>query len=215
MAKVTLMHNTPLRVCAHAVRTCWQSFGRGDDGGPKDRELIDKVGNKFKHSSTLEHLVYTMYIQDISRALLQELARHRIASLSVKSTRYTLKELKDEPRLCICNTHERSDIEKKYLVQTGVIGVDVSSGKALMSLQELILAGVPNDKAKFALPDAYKTELTWTINARSLQNFLYLRTSTAAMWEIRKLAYAVYDALPEDHKYLYAGCMTSRGDTSS
>ena len=72
-----------------------------------------------------------------------------------------------------------------------------------------------DDKAKFALPDAYKTELTWTINARSLQNFLYLRTSTAAMWEIRKLAYAVYDALPEDHKYLYAGCMTSRGDTSS
>ena len=57
--------------------------------GPKDRELIDRVGNKHKHSSTLEHLVYTFDIEGVSRALLQELARHRMASLSVKSTRCT------------------------------------------------------------------------------------------------------------------------------
>jgi len=65
--------------------------------GKKDKELIHRVGNKMKHASTLEHLVYTFYIQGISRACLQELARHRIASLSVKSTRYTTsRELKFE-----------------------------------------------------------------------------------------------------------------------
>jgi thymidylate synthase (FAD) len=64
--------------------------------GENDKKLINKVGNKNKHSSTLEHLTYNFHIYDISRALLQELARHRIASLSVKSTRYTLKELKNE-----------------------------------------------------------------------------------------------------------------------
>jgi len=37
--------------------------------------------------------------------LLQELARHRIASLSVKSTRYTLKELKD------CKPFDTTDYE--------------------------------------------------------------------------------------------------------
>ena len=94
--KVTLNYYTPLIFCANAIRTCWQSFDKSDEGGEKDRELIDRVGNKFKHASTLEHLVYNFYIQGISRALLQELARHRIASLSVKSTRYTLKELKNE-----------------------------------------------------------------------------------------------------------------------
>ena len=94
--KITLQHHTPLIFCANAIRTCWQSFDKSDEGGEKDRELIDRVGNKFKHASTLEHLVYNFYIQGISRALLQELARHRIASLSVKSTRYTLKELKNE-----------------------------------------------------------------------------------------------------------------------
>ncbi len=62
----------------------------------KDKELINRVGNKFKHSSTLEHLNYTFYIQGISRACLQEVARHRHTSPSVKSTRYTLKELKND-----------------------------------------------------------------------------------------------------------------------
>ena len=93
--KVTLLHSTPLNVCSHAIRTCWQSFDKSDDGGEKDLALIDRVGNKYKHASTLEHIHYNFFIQGISRALLQELARHRMASLSVKSTRYTLKELKE------------------------------------------------------------------------------------------------------------------------
>ena len=205
---VKLLHFTPLWVCAHAVRTCWQSFGRSDDGGPKDLALIDKVGNKFKHASTLEHLNYTFYIQDISRALLQELARHRIASLSVKSTRYTLKELKDEE---LITSMEQAS---KFCVMTGEEVVDRATCLALRELQMLVMSGIPNDKAKFALPDAYKTELTWTINARSLQNFLSLRTAPGAMWEIRRLAYAVHEALPEDHKYLYAGSVHKEADSA-
>jgi len=60
---ITLMHHTPLETCAHAIRTCWQSFDNSDEGGEKDKALIDRVGNKYKHASTLEHLVYTFYIQ--------------------------------------------------------------------------------------------------------------------------------------------------------
>lgn len=211
MIRAKLMHNTPLSICSHAVRTCWQSHDRSDNGGPKDQELIHKVGNKYKHASTLEHLVYTFYLDNISRALLQELARHRIASLSVKSTRYTLKELKDEEPFNkaieaggrtyqLTEHYERA---QKYLVMTGIVPVDVATINALEALRQLIADGIPNDVAKFALPDAYKTELTWSINARSLQNFLYLRTATSAMWEIRLLAYDIFDALPDDHKFLF------------
>ncbi len=199
LMKVTLLHYTPLPIAAHAIRTCWQSFDKSDGGGPKDQELIDRVGNKYKHASTLEHLVYTFYIQGISRALLQELARHRMASLSVKSTRYTLKELKNaEP-------FDENDFEgaSKYIVLTGNELVDSMSIKALNNLQKVLQEGVSNDFAKYCLPECYKTELTWTINARSLQNFLALRSSKSALWEIRKLAFAIFDALPEDHKYLY------------
>ena len=51
--QITLLNCNELSICSHAIRTCWQSFERGDNGGEKDKELIDRVGNKFKHASTL------------------------------------------------------------------------------------------------------------------------------------------------------------------
>ncbi len=197
--KVTLMHYTPLNICSHAIRTCWQSFNQSDSGGEKDKALIDRVGNKYKHSSTLEHLSFSFYIQGISRACLMELTRHRIASYSVKSTRYTLKELKNiEPF--------REDDYKganKFIVLTGNPMVDSASIKALNNLQTILKSGISNDIAKYALPESYKTELTWTINARSLQNFLQLRSSKSALWEIRELANMIYNNLPTEHQYLF------------
>lgn len=197
--KVTLLNHTPLVICSNAIRTCWQSFDKSDDGGEADMALIDRVGNKFKHSSTLEHITYNFYIAGVSRALLQELARHRMASLSVKSTRYTLKELK-----------ECGDIDyDKFLVVTGNEAVDSASRMALDNLQRILQSGVGNDIAKYCLPESYKTELSWTINARSLQNFLSLRSSKAALWEIRNLAFSIYEELPDEHKYLFEKCVNS------
>ena len=195
----TLLQHTSLEVCASAIRTCWQSFDKSDAGGEKDKELIDRVGNKFKHASTLEHLVYTFYIKGISRALLQELARHRMASLSVKSTRYTLKELKKEEPF----TYNDCDRAREYLVMTGNDIVDEMSIKGLENLRVVLSKGISNDKAKYCLPESYKTELTYTINARSLQNFITLRSDKSALWEIRDLAQALYNELPEDHRYLF------------
>ncbi|WP_169777170.1 FAD-dependent thymidylate synthase [Campylobacter mucosalis] len=202
--KITLLNHTPLNICSHAIRTCWQSFEKGDNGGEKDIELIDRVGNKFKHASTLEHLYYNFYIQGISRALLQELARHRIASLSVKSTRYTLKELKKEPKF------ELNDFENasRYIVLTGNELVDNASIKALENLREILATTTTSlDIVKFCLPECYKTELTWSINARSLQNFLSLRSNKSALWEIRNLANELYNALPDEHKFIFEDCI--------
>ena len=206
--QVELLHSTPLLICSNAIRTCWQSFDKSDNGGEKDKELIDRVGNKFKHSSTLEHLNYNFYIKGISRALLQELARHRMASLSVKSTRYTLKELKDEKPFSVSDKQRA----KKYLVLTGNEAVDSASIKALENLREILKSGISNDIAKYALPESYKTELTWTINARSLQNFLSLRSSKSALWEIRNLAFTIFYALPKDHQYIFESHISNKDD---
>lgn len=207
--KVSLLHHTPLWVCSTAIRKCWASEGRSDTNmklvkatlhsdtlvGEKDKELIERIGNKNKHASTLEHLSYSFDIDGISRACLQELARHRHASLSVKSTRYTLKELKKEGKVT-------EDNFQKYLV-AGHYGVDLTNIGTLNYLIELLEEGNSNDIIKYLLPEAYKTSLVWTVNARALQNFLQLRTSKAALWEIRDLAYEVYNQLPEEHKYLF------------
>lgn len=146
--------------------------------GEKDKELIYRVGNKNKHKSTLEHLVYTFDIDGISRACLQEVARHRMASYSVKSTRYTLKELKDAD----LNFKENNGEADKFLVRTCDDRLDYGNRDALVRVQVALLGGLANDKAKYMLPEAYKTSLVLTVNARSLQNFLELRTSNSALW---------------------------------
>ncbi len=201
--QITLLNFTELKICSHAIRTCWQSFAKGDGGGDADKELIERVGNKFKHASTLEHLSYTFYIQGISRACLQELARHRHASLSVKSTRYTLKELRNEPEFTLGDFERAS----KYLVLSGNEQVDNASIAALENLRVILQSSISLDIAKYCLVECYKTELTWTINARALQNFLQLRSGKSALWEIRQLANAVFAALPDEHKFIFAECV--------
>ncbi|MCI5539135.1 MULTISPECIES: FAD-dependent thymidylate synthase [Campylobacter] len=196
---VKLLNYTPLWICSNAIRTCWQSFDKGDNGGEIDLALIDRVGNKLKHASTLEHLFYNFYIKGISRACLQELARHRIASLSVKSTRYTLKELKNESEF------KPNDFENasRYIVLTSNEFVDNASINALENLRQILNQNTSLDIAKYCLPESYKTELSWSINARSLQNFLSLRSSKSALWEIRDLANLIYQNLPQEHKFIY------------
>lgn len=201
--EVTLLNHTPLWVCSNAIRTCWQSFDKGDNGGEIDIALIDRVGNKLKHASTLEHLHYNFYIKGISRALLQELARHRMASLSVKSTRYTLKELKNEGEFAQNDWENAS----RYLVLSGNADVDNASIKALNNLRQILSQNISIDIAKYCLPESYKTELTWSINARSLQNFISLRSSKSALWEIQNLANTIYAALPDEHKFIFDECV--------
>ena len=92
--RVELLEYTSLGLTDKAISKCWDKPAKSVD---HMLERMERVGIKNKHSSTLEHISYTFDIDGISRACLQELARHRHASLSVKSTRYTLtQELKDE-----------------------------------------------------------------------------------------------------------------------
>jgi len=184
--------------------------------GPKDLALIDRVGNQYHHASILEHISFNFFIDGISRACLQELARHRIASLSVKSTRYTLKELKSEEPFTAYtdmddqeyypNGYERA---AKYLVLTSNPKVNRMFILALDNLRDLLNEGISNDLCKYALPEAYRTQLTWSINLRSLQNFLSLRTSPKALPEIQHLARLIYEELPPDAQSLVRHCVYS------
>lgn len=205
--EVKLLFHTPLSICVSAGRTCWQSQERGgcypiptDEIIEADKEFLDRILNKHKHGSVGEHLSYNFAIEGISRACLQELARHRHASLSVKSSRYTLKELKSEENI--------RAVASKYIVMSGDERVDECSILALENLQKLLLEGIANDLAKYAMPECYKTALAWSVNARALQNFLSLRSSKSALWEIRNLAFALFEALPEGHKFLFESCVS-------
>lgn len=194
--KINLLHATPLWLAPLAIRTCYDSNDKSDtrDGllGAKDAALIKGIV-KSGHTSTIEHINYNFLIEGISRGCLQELARHRHASLSVQSSRYTLKKL----------IKDQIDIEQ-LLVPSGNRTVDNLAESHLRSMAFVAnLNNIPNDQLKYALPEAYKTTLVWSINARSLRNFFTLRMSERAHWEIRKLAFEVFGAIPDDHDILY------------
>lgn len=189
---VTLLHHTPLNIADYAISKCWD---KPCDMDNPNTSKIARVANKFKHASTIEHLTYNFDVDGISRACLQELARHRMANLSVKSSRYTLGELKDQDSMI------------EFRVSTGDPEVDELIEQTLLAVAKLVASGKSNDIVKYAIPEAYKTSMSWTINARSLQNFLSLRTNKSALWEIRMLAYEVFNQLPEEHKFLYEHCL--------
>lgn len=194
--KVELLSSTNLNVADLAISKCYDS--KFDEENCNTARM-NNVANVSKHASTIEHLYYSFNIDGISRAVLQELARHRIASLTVKSTRYTLQELRKE------GVFEGRNYQNawKYIVRTGNIKVDNRSLEALVKLQELVKMGVPNDEAKYAMPEAYKTSLVWSINARSLQNFLKLRLGRTVLEEMYSLAMKIAMEIPEDHRFLY------------
>lgn len=203
---VELLHHTPLEIADIAICKCYGNEPHSDKEKVKAR--INRVANVSKHASTIEHLTYSFDIDGISRSCLQELARHRIASYTVKSSRYTLQELKDEKEFDISSL-EDFNRASNYLVLTDYMDVDVLSMEALEKLRKIIVLGVPNDKAKYCMPEAYKTSLVMTINSRSLQNVLELRSGKHALWEIQDLAKAIYTALPDDHKFLYDNIIQS------
>ena len=118
------------------------------------------------------------------------------------SSRYTLKELK--------NTESFLPLDEKNLKRPKVF-LDFTENRianesyitSLAILRLLSQENISNDLAKFAMTESYKTELTWSINARNLQNFLHLRSSKSALWEIRNLALAIFDAIPKEHQFIF------------
>lgn len=207
-AEAILQHYSPIGLVAKAVRMCTDSLESMDTTledeflGPNDEKLIRtrilKQGQEYdplnpSHESTLEHAIYTFELR-FSRGVLQELARHRLASPSVQSTRFALKKL--VKKMDSSNMHS-------YLTFTGDSEIDEQNIKQLEALVKQVKAGKPNDKTKYLIPDAFRTRAMLTINARSLRNLFRLRTSKRALWEFRQLAFAMVDVLPAGHKVLF------------
>ena len=141
---------------------------------------------KLGHESILEHITLTYSIKGLSRACLQELARHRHISLSVESTRHTLKRYAfGEPQ------HLYDTIPAKYheVLQD-----------TLYTLNEH--EDMTNDELKYYLPEFWPTNLILTTNIRELRHIIELRTAPQALKEFRDLARAMYEEIPERFKYL-------------
>lgn len=201
--EVKLYYHTPLEFCSKAIRTCWNSHDKADPNNPQGEiDLIERVGKNYKHESVLEHIVFQFHIKKITRACLQEVARHRMASLSVKSTRYTIRQLLKYWDTDKDKFTKTFDLER-FCKSSGKVNIDNHTEKVLAYICRRLVAGDPNDEVKYLLPESFYTDLAWTINFRSLLNFLELRSSKKALREIRLLSQKIMFTLPKKLEPFY------------
>ncbi len=178
--KVLLIAYTPMPekvVAAAALSTISKRPIRPED---LEDEKVEKVLSEVisrGHHSVLEHASFTFSIEGISRVTSHQLVRHRIASYSQQSQRY-VEMSKDyfviPPK--ILEKEEAKEIYKKCVKN------------CYEAYHKLIELGIPKEDARYLLPQASKTSIIVTMNARELLHFFSLRLCLRAQWEIRELA---------------------------
>ncbi len=206
MAKVTLIAHTPEpeKTVAAAAKLCYSGSdidtlmdGLTPESAKKFVAMLAEIG----HESPIEHASFTFGIEGVSRALLAQITRHRIASYSVQSQRYvrkdhfeyivppeieTIPEAKQEyiAAMQAAEAHyERiTEILKASHAQR-LTEEGMEPSKAQKQAEKLAI-----EDARFVLPNACDTKMIVTMNARSLYNFFAHRCCNRAQWEIREVA---------------------------
>lgn len=210
MMKVRLLTHTPdpERLIAAAAKNCYSASNVDGilDGLTEEKtnqflEMLTNLG----HESPIEHVSFSFAIEGVSRSLLAQITRHRIASFSVQSQRYvrergfeyvTPPEIEKLPEAKALFDKAMDDDQKTYESLTAIL--------LEKHLKVLLEQGIPEKKAhshaekqaiedaRYILPNACETRIIMTANARSLQNFFRLRCCERAQWEIRALAEEMY-----------------------
>lgn len=204
-------------VAEFAGRLCYLSFGEdaGLEGG--HRTIAGRTSNAsylanilgVKHGSVLEHAVWTLLIEGVSRALTHELVRHRAGfGFSQLSQRYV-----DESEIAFVVPPEIDEGTPEYEAWLGACEAAIHAYRELLGgLTERIgdqgSATMRKKRARQAaravLPNAAETKIVVTGNARSWRHFVEMRGSPSADVEIRRLAVAVLRILHAEAPHIFA-----------
>jgi thymidylate synthase (FAD) len=213
-------------VALTAIRTCYSPgkpseivakegakyFGsKSTDGeGGTEADRLFRMIVRSGHTSTLEHLSFTFAIEDVSRALLAQLTRHRVGfSYSVQSQRYVKFGSNDRSggfENVVPNTIKTSDkdaFKTEYLYGDAVgvkCTVEEYFEECMRQIQEMYdnlrSYGVPAEDARAVLPQASSCNLVMTANLRAILEFYSKRQpGKGAQKEITELAVALKDAV--------------------
>ncbi|HCU33171.1 MAG TPA: FAD-dependent thymidylate synthase [Ruminococcaceae bacterium] len=207
MAKVTLLAYTPEpeKLVAAAAKLCYSSSSPQtlmDGLTPEKTESFLEMLQTIGHESPIEHVSFTFGIEGVSRSLLAQITRHRIASYSVQSQRYVReKDFQYVTPPEIAAIPEALELYEQTMAQIGE-SYDRLAAMLKQKHTETLMAGGMEEKAaarkaekmaiedaRFVLPNACDTQMVVTMNARSLYNFFRHRCCNRAQWEIREVAY--------------------------
>lgn len=174
------------------VQAARVSFGKGETEPERDRKLLEfLLANR--HETPFEHSVFKFHIK-CPIFVARQWFRHRIASYNEISGRYTTMQeefcLPDRLRSQKTRNYkfeELPDEKNQALLKE----IDGYYQQAYSLYQRLLQEGVAKEHARIVLPLALYTQFYWTVNARSLMNFLSLRMDEHAQYEIRLYADAI------------------------
>ena len=178
---VQLLAHTPApeQLVAASAKLCYSAASIADLAAieaDKAAEFIGKLPEA--HQSPFEHVSFTFGIEGVSRAMLAQITRHRIASFSVQSQRYV--DMSDGVGYVIPESIEQNP-EARDVFDAFMRGIDTL-------YTYLRSCGIPAEDARFILPNACHTQMIVTMNARELMHFFSLRCCKRAQWEIRAVA---------------------------
>jgi thymidylate synthase (FAD) len=130
----------PIETIAAIASICY-------DSNPKNPLKLVEHLYKNGHHSVMEHIYFTFKIEGISRACSHQLVRHRHCSFTQRSQRYCLEDNFD----VVLPPTIDEDEEKYGEYNNGMLEVRI----AYTNLAEM---GVPNQDARYILPNACATE---------------------------------------------------------
>lgn len=213
--KVTLLTHTPdpEKIIAAAAKLCYSESGVENilDGlNDEKTESFLNMLMSLGHQSPIEHVTFTFGIEGVSRALLAQITRHRIASYSVKSQRYvkegmfeyiTPPEIAENEKAKELYIKTMEADQKAYDELAEILYEKHYADMVASGMEEKAASKAAEKKAiedaRFVLPNACETKMVVTMNARSLMNFFHHRCCTRAQWEIRDLADAMLELVKE------------------
>ncbi len=187
------------------VQAARVSHGEGLKGEEKDKKLIRYL-LKHQHMTPFEHAVFKFHIK-CPIFVARQWFRHRWASYNEISGRYT--EYPDEYYMPVKlrgqsqKDKQSSDFisipdEKKLIKE-----IEEIQERVFGFYRKLLEQGVARELARMVLPLSLYTQFYWTINARSLMNFINLRADYHAQWEIRQYAEAIAEIFREKMPWTY------------
>jgi thymidylate synthase (FAD) len=149
-----------------------------------------------KHASPFEHAVFRFHVR-CPIFVAREWVRHRWSSFNEFSLRYAKAT---EDFYIPAPEDVRTQVGKPGAYSFEPVSDDVAETTrkelrqvyetAYATYERLVELGVARELARAVLPVGAYTEFYWTVNARSLMNFLSLRNSENAQREIRRYAEA-------------------------
>ena len=174
-------------------------------------EKFVKTLLKVKHEGVMEHINFTFHVSEVSRALTHQLVRHRIGFSYLQMSNRHAKPEKDG--YVIPESFNRSWIELGNK-PTDDLASDYTPGHLIgeyeawmewcyKKYESFIQEGIPVEDARYVLPPAFFTHISFTCNARSLRHFLELRLAKGAQWEVKELAIKIFDIVHNIYPILF------------